>query len=455
MTIQIPEKVTQLLAALHDTGFEACIVGGCVRDSILGREPGDWDITTSALPAEVKRLFSRTIDTGMQHGTVTVMMGHGEDREGFEVTTYRIDGEYTDNRHPDSVTFTSDLAEDLRRRDFTINAMAYNDRDGLIDLFGGMDDLKAGIIRAVGAPKERFAEDALRMMRAVRFAAQLGYRIEEETRAAIREMAGNLSGISAERIQVELNKLVTSGHPEYLREAYALGITAVILPEFDACMVTTQNTPYHKYNVGEHILKSMECIAPDRVLRLAMLFHDIGKPLCHTVDDNGRDHFYGHAEHSAKLVENVFRRLKYDNETRKKVALLVRHHDDILGDTKEKLRKSIVRICGETWESREIIPDLLAVKEADALAHHEDWIEERINRKENNRKMYEEILEANDPLQLKDLAVGGKDLIDRGVAPGEEIGRILRRMLQDVVAYPAHNTRDYLLATYVKSDKNH
>ena len=171
MLIQIPEKVNQILAALHDAGFEACIVGGCVRDSILGREPGDWDITTSALPAEVKRLFSRTIDTGMQHGTVTVMMGHGEDREGFEVTTYRIDGEYTDNRHPDSVTFTSDLAEDLRRRDFTINAMAYNDRDGLIDLFGGMDDLKAGIIRAVGAPKERFAEDALRMMRAVRFAA--------------------------------------------------------------------------------------------------------------------------------------------------------------------------------------------------------------------------------------------------------------------------------------------
>lgn len=455
MLIRIPEKVNKILTTLHDAGYEACIVGGCVRDSILGREPEDWDITTKALPQEVKTLFPRTIDTGMQHGTVTVMMGHGEDREGFEVTTYRIDGEYTDNRHPDSVTFTTDLREDLRRRDFTINAMAYNEKDGLIDLFGGMEDLRAGVIRAVGVPKERFEEDALRTMRAVRFAAQLGYRIEDETRAAIREMVGNLSSISAERIQTELNKLIVSDHPEYLREAYDLGITAVILPEFDTCMVTSQNSPYHKYNVGEHILKSMECIRADKVLRLAMLFHDIGKPACHTVDDNGRDHFYGHARISAELVDTVFRRLKYDNETRKKVTVLVRHHDDILGDTKVRFRKNIVRICGEVWDSREIIPDLLEVKEADALAHHEDWIDERMNRKESNRKMFEEILAEKDPLQLKDLAVKGGDLIACGFAPGEELGGVLRQMLQDVVADPAHNTREYLLEKYANPVEKH
>ena len=232
--ILLPTDVEKIIATMEDAGYEAFAVGGCIRDSILGREPNDWDITTSATPEQVKALFRRTIDTGIQHGTVTVMMHH----IGYEVTTYRIDGEYEDSRHPKEVTFTADLLEDLKRRDFTINAMAYNYGAGLVDAFGGLQDLEKGIIRCVGDPMERFSEDALRMMRAVRFSAQLGYAIDPATKDAIRLLAPTLQKVSAERIQVELTKLVTSPHPEYLEIAYETGITKQVLPEFDLCMQT-------------------------------------------------------------------------------------------------------------------------------------------------------------------------------------------------------------------------
>ncbi|MBO4515022.1 MAG: CCA tRNA nucleotidyltransferase, partial [Lachnospiraceae bacterium] len=267
VSIEIPQKAKEILDVLHGAGFEAYVVGGCVRDSILGRTPQDWDVTTSARPEEVKALFRRTIDTGIQHGTVTVMM----DKEGFEVTTYRIDGKYEDSRHPSEVIFTPSLEEDLKRRDFTINAMAYNDRDGLVDLFGGMEDMEKKVIRCVGDARARFGEDALRIMRAVRFSAQLGYEIEAQTREAIRELAPTLRNISAERIQTELIKLVVSGHPEYLRIAWETGITKVVLPEFDLMMETPQNHPHHCYNVGEHTLVSMTQVSADKVLRLTML----------------------------------------------------------------------------------------------------------------------------------------------------------------------------------------
>ena len=250
MTINIPQKAAQILRTLNAAGYEAYVVGGCVRDSILNRVPGDWDITTSALPEQVYELFHRTVDTGIQHGTVTVMM----DKEGFEVTTYRVDGEYHDGRHPDAVTFTRSLEEDLKRRDFTINAMAYHPEHGLVDLFGGMEDIDQKIIRCVGNPVERFTEDALRMLRAVRFSAQLGFTVEENTKAALARMAGNLEHVSAERIQTELVKLLVSDHPDYLRTAWETGLTREFLPEFDACMETKQNTPHHCYTVGEHIL---------------------------------------------------------------------------------------------------------------------------------------------------------------------------------------------------------
>ena len=241
MKITLPEKVKKIIHTLKSHGYEAYAVGGCVRDSILGREPEDWDITTSALPEETKALFERTFDTGIEHGTITVLMG----KEGFEVTTYRIDGKYEDNRHPKQVTFTRCLREDLLRRDFTINAMAYNEEEGIVDIFGGMEDLKEGVIRCVGNAKERFGEDALRILRAVRFSAQLGFSIEEETKAGIVALAPTLQQISAERIQVELVKMLVSPNPERIRLAYELGITKVILPEFDEMMNTAYNTLYY------------------------------------------------------------------------------------------------------------------------------------------------------------------------------------------------------------------
>lgn len=301
--IELPERVKEILDTIMEAGYEAYAVGGCIRDSILGRKPNDWDITTSASPYEIKELFRRTVDTGIQHGTVTVMM----DKEGFEVTTYRIDGDYKDGRHPSEVTFTASLKEDLRRRDFTINAMAYNEQNGLVDIFGGMQDIADGVIRCVGEPRERFSEDALRIMRAVRFSAQLGYQIEEKTKAAIEELAPTLKKISAERIQVELVKLVTSKHPEELLTAYETGITSVILPEFDLCMETEQHNPHHLYNVGMHTIHAMEVIPADKVLRLAMLFHDMGKPVCRETDERGIDHFHGHPQVSEEITGKVLR----------------------------------------------------------------------------------------------------------------------------------------------------
>lgn len=287
MNIQLPEKVSEIINCLRSHNFEAYAVGGCVRDSLLGRTPSDWDITTSATPEEVKSLFSHTVDTGIQHGTVTVMLGH----EGFEVTTYRIDGEYEDARHPKEVAFTLSLREDLKRRDFTINAMAYNEESGLVDLFGGAQDLERGVIRCVGDPGERFREDALRMFRAVRFAAQLGFSVEKNTAGAISELAGSLARISAERIQTELVKLLVSPHPEEMRQIYELGISDVVLPEFSVMMETPQNNPHHMYSVGEHTIKALQLIPEDKVLRLTMLLHDVAKPPCRITDRKGIDHF--------------------------------------------------------------------------------------------------------------------------------------------------------------------
>ena len=298
MTIQLPEKVNQIIHTLQDHGFEAYAVGGCVRDSILGRIPDDWDITTSATPLETKSLFARTFDTGIEHGTITVLL----DKDAFEVTTYRVDGKYEDSRHPSEVTFTRSLKEDLLRRDFTINAMAYNETDGLVDIFGGMQDLKEKTIRCVGNARARFGEDALRILRAVRFAAQLGFSIEEETKQGIRELVPNLANISAERIQVELIKLLVSPNPKLLRDAYELGITKVILPEFDEMMLTEQETPHHMYCVGEHTIKSIETIRADKVLRLTMLLHDIAKPMMKTIDVNGVAHFKMHDVKGAEVA---------------------------------------------------------------------------------------------------------------------------------------------------------
>lgn len=441
MRIQLPDKVDRIIKTLMAAGYEAYAVGGCVRDSVMGRLPNDWDITTSAKPAEVKCLFSRTIDTGIKHGTVTIML----DREGFEVTTYRIDGVYEDGRHPREVTFTASLEEDLKRRDFTINAMAYNEETGLVDIFGGMQDIEKGVICCVGDAEERFTEDALRMLRAVRFSAQLGYRIEEATKSAIRKLAPNLKQISAERIQVELVKLVTSPHPDYLRTAYETGITGQVLPEFDLCMETSQNNPHHCYSVGEHILHSMQEIAPDKILRLGMLLHDIGKPQTLTVDEKGITHNKGHAEVGEKMAKEILSRLKFDNRTIDSVSRIVRYHDQKIELTPAGVRRAINRM-GE-----DIFPMLFAVRRADIYAQSDHLREEKLDKARYIEELYSEICRKQECLSLKDLAVTGKDLIALGVPPGREIGVLLQELLELVLEEPERNVREELLL-HVHSD---
>ena len=435
MHIQMPDRVHKIIEILEAAGYEAYAVGGCVRDSILGREPNDWDITTSAKPEETKSLFARTIDTGIKHGTVTVML----DKEGFEVTTYRIDGIYEDNRHPKEVTFTASLEEDLKRRDFTVNAMAYNKRTGLVDIFGGLADIEQGIIRCVGNAEERFTEDALRMLRAVRFSAQLGYEIEEKTKQAIRRLAPNLNKISAERIQAELVKLVTSPHPDYLRTAYETGITKQILPEFDICMETNQNNPHHCYNVGEHILHSMQATSPDKVLRLGMLFHDIAKPQTLSIDEEGITHNKGHAELGEKMTKQILRRLKFDNDTIDKVSKIVLYHDQEVGLTPSGVRRAVNRM-GE-----EIFTMLFAVQYADVLAQSDYLREEKLQKLTYKKEIYEGICQRKECLNLKDLAVTGSDLIALGIPAGRQIGVILNDLLDIVLEEPARNTREELL----------
>lgn len=436
MRIQVPEKANQVISVLTEAGFEAYVVGGCVRDAILGRTASDWDITTNARPEQVKALFPRTVDTGLQHGTVTVLQG----KEGFEVTTYRIDGEYLDGRHPEQVTFTPSLLEDLKRRDFTINAMAYNDKEGLVDAFDGLGDLECGQIRCVGNPGERFTEDALRILRAVRFSAQLGFGIEEKTRAALSEFAPRLSKVSAERIQTELVKLLVSPHPEVFRTVWETGISAVILPEFDRCMETEQNNPHHCWSVGEHTLHALPFVEAQKALRLAVLLHDIGKPLTRTTDAEGIDHFYGHAEKGAELAGRIMRRLKFDNDTRKRVVKLVQTHDDLqTGTTQRSVRRAVHRIGAE------VFPDYLKVRRADIMAQNPEVREEKLGKLAEVEAVYQRILEEQSCLSLKDLAVTGKDLIEAGIEPGPELGRILNELLELVIEHPEYNTKEYLL----------
>lgn len=439
MKIELPRKVVLIIKNLQRHGYDAYAVGGCVRDSILNRKPEDWDITTSAKPEQVKRIFRRTVDTGIKHGTVTVLIG----KDGFEVTTYRVDGLYEDGRHPKEVTFTSRLEEDLKRRDFTINAMAYNDDERLVDAFGGMRDLNYHLIRCVGDPKERFSEDALRILRAVRFSAQLAFPIESETAEAIKSLAPNLEKISAERIQAELVKLLVSDHPERIQDACELGITKVVLPEWDDMVGVKQNTPHHKYDVAAHTVHALQNVKNDKVLRLTMLFHDMGKPVMKTTDENGRDHFKGHAIASEQIAKTVMKRLKFDNDTIRKVTKLVAYHDYRMEPTGANVRRAMHEI------GVELFPYYLAVRLADTKAQSSY---ERRGKLENIiqiRELYRNALRNKECVTLKDLAVTGTDLINLGIAPGKELGTLLNELLDMVIEDPAWNQKGKL-CDYVK-----
>lgn len=437
MKIELPEDVKKIIAVLEANGYEAFAVGGCVRDTLLLRIPGDWDVTTSAKPQEVKALFSHTIDTGIQHGTVTVMLHH----VGYEVTTYRIDGEYEDARHPKEVIFTSNLIEDLKRRDFTINAMAYNENVGLVDAFDGMFDLEHKVIRCVGNPRERFSEDALRMLRAVRFAAQLGFSIDAETQAAIKELAFTLKKVSAERIAAELVKILVSAHPEAIRTAYTLGLTAVFLPEFDAAMQTMQHSPYHMYTVGEHSIAAMQNIQGEKLCRLIMLLHDIAKPVVRTTDKEGCDHFAGHAQVGADMAKTILRRLKFDNATIAFVVRMIKHHDDRPPiEDKALVRRCISEIGLEN------MPIMIEIKRADILGQSPFDFASKMAYVDALEQAYLEVIEKKQCVNKKDLCINGKDLIAMGMKPGVEIGRVLDTLFDMVIEHPELNEHEKLIA---------
>ena len=450
--LTLPEKVTKLISIIEKAGYEAYAVGGCVRDAILGRVPQDWDVTTSATPEQVKALFAHTVDTGIAHGTVTVLMS----REGFEVTTYRIDGAYEDCRHPKEVTFTRSLEEDLKRRDFTVNAMAYNDKTGLVDLFGGREDLTNGIIRAVGDPNERFQEDALRIFRAIRFAAQLGFSIDPETEKAMSSFAGNLQAVSAERIREELTKLLGSDHPEELIRASEIGLTAYWLPEWDTMLATPQENIHHIYDVGRHTIESLRAMHAsdtyrnaDRhtrtILDYTMLLHDCAKPACKTYYEDGSAHFKGHEHLSAKLARTVLRRLKFDNETIDTAEKLIDNHDCRLKLKHQKIDHMLRRVMNRIGEDN--MPLLFEVQRADAHAHAPAFLEGNLTVIGRMEEACSRIIEEGQCVSLKTLAVKGADLMALGLAPGPKLGEILSQLLEDVLEFPEHNTKEYLLDT--------
>lgn len=453
LRIALPDAVKKIIRILEVAGYEAYAVGGCVRDSLLGRVPEDWDITTSASPMQVKALFAKTVDTGIAHGTVTVLMN----RQGYEVTTYRLDGEYEDCRHPKEVTFTDSLYEDLRRRDFTINAMAYNETVGLVDRFQGAEDLKAGVIRCVGEANERFGEDALRIFRAARFAAQLGFSVEEKTREAMTAQVENLRKVSAERIRVELVKLLLGAYPDRLLLAYETGITRVVLPEWDRMMEQEQNNRHHCYNVGMHTLKSIEALHElegykvcDKkgqiILNMAMLLHDSAKPLCATTDEKGADHFFGHQEKSVDVAREVLKRLKFDNDTIKAVLTLVLHHDSRhkLGKG-AKMAEKVRRITGKVGHPGMKL--LFLVQISDVLAHHANSVEAGLESIAKMQECYDVIVSENQCVCLAELAIRGGDLMELGYPSGPVLGDVLKELLEEVLRDPTKNRREWLIST--------
>lgn len=432
---EIPQEVEYIIEKLNGSGYEAYAIGGCVRDSILVRMPRDWDIATSARPDQIKDLFEKTVDTGIKHGTVTaVVMG-----KSFEITTYRVDGVYENNRRPSKVDFTSSLKEDASRRDFTINSIAFHPVQGLIDHFNGVADIENKRIRTVGDPDRRFGEDALRMLRAVRFSAELDFDVDAGVIRSIKDNSVLIKNISQERIREELSKILVSGDPIrfiLLRDTHLL---QYILPEFEICFHTAQNHPYHIYNVAIHTLKAVACVPCDRILRWAMLLHDIGKPLTRTVDDSGIDHFYGHPEKSVQLAEIVLRRLRFDNKSISKILRLIRHHDRRVEPTHKAVRKAAAAVGDD------IFTDLLKVQEADKRAQNPEFFQERLEKLEQVRKIYYEIKEAKNCINLKDLAVNGDDLIGAGFQPGKEMRIMLERLLDAVTVDPELNSREKLL----------
>lgn len=431
----LPPPPQTALLRLGQAGFEGVLVGGAVRDLLSGEAPKDWDLATNALPEETRAVFAGypVIDTGLAHGTVTVVI----DRMPLEITTYRVDGTYTDHRRPDEVSFTRSLAEDLARRDFTVNAMAYSPSSGLVDPFGGRRDLAAGILRCVGEPALRFGEDALRMLRAARFCAQKGLTAEPATAAAIQAGREQLRMVSAERILSEMTRLLCGTAAEKALLEFA-GLLAVPIPELAPLFGFAQHNPHHNRDVWAHTAAVVGSAPPEPALRWAALLHDIGKPCCFTRDANGVGHFYGHAEKSCELAAEILRRLRMDNATCSRVLALVQYHGLPLAPDKKQLRRLLNRLGGE-----EPLRQLIALHWADTLGQA-PCCRERLSTYEQAERMLKELLAANACFSLKDLAVNGRDMAALGLA-GREIGAALRACLEEVLAGRLPNEQKALL----------
>lgn len=439
MKIKIPDGALQIINKLKMQGHEAYVVGGCVRDSIMGREPQDWDICTSALPDKICTIFDKVIPTGIQHGTITVLA----DSVPYEVTTYRIDGEYSNNRAPDNVEFTDSLAEDLKRRDFTINAMAYNPHCGLCDIFGGQADLKNGIIRCVGNPDERFSEDALRILRAWRFSCSLGFEIEQSTLESAIKHIDLLKNISAERIRTEFTKALcvsfvtnTMHDDTFLR---------AILPEW-ANMHINQNNPHHIYDVARHTLTALDKVitSDDTIIKLAVLLHDIGKPYCYTEDESKVGHFYGHSKISADIADKFLSRLKFDNCTRTNAVELILRHDVLIDDSAKSVKRWLGRLGDEQFFR------LLDVKYADITGQNPEYSAERAAHINRLRDIAHTAIAENQCFKIKDLAINGNDLIAIGFERNKALGDALNTLLDMVMGDAVQNSKEELLKIAIK-----
>lgn len=437
----LPEEAEKVISMLENSGFEAYAVGGCVRDSLLGKKPTDYDVATSAKPEEMKEVFKNehVIETGIKHGTLTVLV----EGKPIETTTFRIDKDYSDNRHPAKVEFTSSLEKDLARRDFTVNALAFGKKTGIIDVFGGISDLEHGIIRAVGNPDTRFGEDALRIMRALRFSSVLGFEIEEKTAASILKNRKLLKNVSSERVFSELTKLLCGKNAAKVLLEHAEVIFEVI-PELSMLKGFEQRHFRHHLDAFEHTAVVLKSVPPEPVLRLAALFHDISKPLCITVDSSGTGHFYGHAQKSAEIAETVLKRLKADSETIKTVCELVKRHEDRF----EPEPKAVKRLLGKIGP--ELFEKLLLLMEADEMGKREEF---RLPHSEFEkfRKIKMEIIEKNECFSFKNLAVNGADLISIGFKPGPKMGKILETLLGKVIEGEVPNEKEKLISFITKN----
>lgn len=435
---KIPAQALQVLQTMEENGFEAYLVGGCVRDLLRGKSPQDWDMTTSARPEQVLALFEgHAIPTGLQHGTVTVRA----DGYSFEMTTFRVDGDYEDHRHPDHVTFTDSLAEDLKRRDFTVNAMAMDLRGKLTDLHDGREDLTAGVIRCVGDARKRFGEDALRILRAIRFSSTLGFRLEEETEKAVHELAPLLRDVAAERIREELLKLLCGENTVQVLLRYP-DVLGVFLPEILPAVGCDQRNHHHCYDVWEHIARTVGFAAPENVLRMTMLLHDLGKPDCMTLDEEGVGHFKGHADKSCEMSKDILERLRFDRDSTERILALVKWHDAPIEPTERAMRRVLNKMTLDGTR------ELLQVKRADNLAQAPAYLgrQKEIDALE---KLLQSILDKDACFSLKQLAVNGNDLLDKGYR-GKEIGQALRFLLDAVIDGKLPNEKAALLEALEK-----